>query len=76
MPSPLVVGGRTKPARRHGFQCDPLEVTVEGKIEIKPRLFAVGDDVESGIELIANCHGDGVVDEFGPVGFAKFLEIP
>ena len=43
------------------FHLDPLEESVEGKIEIKPCLFTIRDAIQASLYLVGNRHGDGVV---------------
>ena len=58
----LVVGGRAEVAGGGALEFDALDETVEGEVEVKAGLFAVGDDVETGVELVAERGGHGVVD--------------
>ena len=60
----LVVRGRAEPPRRRGFEFDALEVSVERKIEIEPRLLAVGDHVQPGRDLIVHGRDHRVVLDF------------
>lgn len=71
----LVVRGRAEAAWRSGFEFDAFEESVEGKVEVQAGLLAVGDDVEAGVELIGDSDADGVIDEFGAVGFAELREV-
>src|SRR5690606_965215 len=43
----LIVRGRAEAPRRRALELDPFEEAVEGKVEVEPRLLAVGDDIES-----------------------------
>jgi len=71
----LIVGGRTEATRRRGFEFDAFDETIERQIEIEPRLFAVGDHVKAGVELVAHGDGDGVVDQFRAVCAAEAVEV-
>jgi hypothetical protein len=73
MPPPLIVGGRTKPARRHRFQRDPFEVTVEGKIEIETGLFAICYNIKSCGDLIVNCRDHRVFNHFLNISRSEFV---
>src|SRR4051812_5808725 len=73
--SALVMRRRPEPAGGSAFEFDPFKETVERKIEIKARLFAVGDDVQTCSELITNRSRDGVVDQFGAVLGTELVEV-
>ena len=75
MSAALVMSGRSEAARRRGLELDAFEKSVKREIEIEPRLFAVGDDVKSGLQLVVDGDGDRVVDEFFAVRLAKLVEI-
>jgi len=75
VPATLVMRRRAKPSRRRGLQFDALEKSVKRQIEIEPRLLAVGDHVEAGLELVVNRNGDGVLDQFLAIGFAELVQI-
>ncbi len=71
----LVVGGRTEAARGGGLQVDALEVAVEGEVEVEAGLFAVGDDVEAGANLILDRGAGGVVLHLFEVVGAELVEL-
>ena len=71
----LVVCRRTEAARWRRLQFDPFQETIEGQVEIEPGLFAIGDDVEAGLELVVNRDGDGVINQFLAVSLAEPLEV-
>jgi len=50
-------------------------VAVEGEVEVEAGLFAVGDDVESGGELVADGDGGGVVLQLGDVVRTELVEV-
>lgn len=54
---------------------DAFEIAVEGEIEIEARLFAIGDNVESGGNLIVDGGNDSVFLQFGAVGLAKLIKV-
>jgi hypothetical protein len=49
--------------------------SVKRQIEIQPRLFAVGDDVQSGRRLIVNGREDGVFLQLRAIGLAELIEM-
>src|SRR5437016_1364757 len=71
----LVMGRRAKTPRRRAFQFQSFQVAIEGKIEIQASLFAVRDDIQSDSNLIMNRSDDGIVFQFGAIGFAKFAQV-
>jgi len=73
--APLIVGRGTKPAGRRAFQFEAFQIPIEGKVEIQSGLFTVGDDVESGCDLVVDGGDDGVVFQFGAVGLAELVEV-
>jgi hypothetical protein len=56
----LVVGGRAVAARPGVFACDTFDIAIERQIKVEAGLFAVGDDVESGSQLILNGNHGGI----------------
>ena len=42
-----------------------MDEAVKGKIEIQARLFAIGDHVQAGVDLISESDDDGVIGQFG-----------
>ena len=73
--STLIVSGWTKPSRRRPFQFDSFKKAVEGQVEVEPRLLSVGDHVQPGGGLIRDGNTHGIVDEFFPIGLAKFRKV-
>ena len=71
----LVVGRRAEASPRRALKVDALEEAVKRQVEVEPRLFAVGDHVESGGVLVVHRCGHGVVDHFIAVGVAELLEV-
>ena len=71
----LVVGRRAEPARRRTLKFDALEEAVKRQVEVEPRLFAVGDHVEPGGELIVHGGDDSIIDHLLAVGVAELLEV-
>lgn len=71
----LIMRGRAEATRRCGFEFDAFDESVEGEIEIEPRLLAISNHIKSGIELIAHGDADGVVDQFRAVGFTEAVEM-
>jgi hypothetical protein len=71
----LVVRWGAELAGRGGFKLNALDESVKGEIEIKPRLLAVGDDVETSIQLVAHCDRYGIVDQFRAIRFAKLSKV-
>ena len=60
---------RSEATRRRGLDLDAFEEPVKREIEIEPRLFAIGDDVESGLQLVVYRGNNCVVDQFFAVRF-------
>jgi dihydropteroate synthase len=75
MAAALVVGGGAEATCGSGFKLDAFEESVEREVEVEPGLFAVGDDVESGIDLVVDGDDDGVVDEFLAVSVTELLQV-
>src|SRR5689334_3126304 len=75
MLAPLIVRRRTEPPRACRLQVNPLQKSIEGKVEVETRLFTVGDHIEPGLDLIANRNRYRVVDQFRPVRLAEFIEV-
>jgi hypothetical protein len=73
--SSLVMGGGAEATLGRGFELDAIEETVEGKVEIEAGLFAIGDDIEAGFELVMDGDGDGVVDGFIAIGVTELVEV-
>jgi hypothetical protein len=73
--APLIVRRRTETPRRCRFQFDAFDEAVERKVEIEPRLLAVGDDIEVGVHLILDRDGDGVVDQLGAIRLAELRQM-
>src|SRR5580765_2557086 len=71
----LIVSWRTEPASRGGFQLDPFDESIERKIEVQARLFAVSDHIKACLNLVMNGDDDRVLLKFGLVGVAKFLQV-
>src|SRR5206468_10329958 len=71
----LVVRRRTEAAGRSGFHLDTFEEPIEAEIEVEPRLLAVGDDIEPGIDLVANGDRHGIIDQLRTVGLAEHVEV-
>lgn len=59
--SSLIVGRGAEAARGGGFQVDAFDVPVEREVEVEAGLFAIGDDVETGRELVVERGDDRVV---------------
>ena len=75
MSAALIMSGRSEPALRRGLEFDAFQKSVKREIEIEPRLFAIGDDVESGLQLVVNRGEDGVVVEFFAVCLAEPVKV-
>ena len=73
--SALVVGGRAEAPRRGGFEFDALDVAIEREVEIEAGLFAIGDDIEAGGELVVERGDDGIVLDLGAVGGTEAVEV-
>jgi hypothetical protein len=71
----LVVGWRAPAARGSAFHFDAGEEAVEGEIEVEAALFAIGEDIEAGAELVLDGDGAGVVLEFLDVVGAEGVEV-
>src|SRR5581483_11705365 len=71
----LIVGRRSEPARRRAFQLDAFDVSVKGEIEVQAGLLAIGDDVESGGQLVMQCGNHRVILKFGAVSFAELVQM-
>jgi hypothetical protein len=71
----LVVRGGTESPRRRRFEFKAIDETVEGKVEVEARLFAVGDHIEPGFQLVAHSDGDRVIDELGAIRFAELIKM-
>ena len=71
----LVVRRRAKAARAGGLQRDALDEAVEGQVEIKTRLLAIGDDIQPGRDLVLDGHLGGVVLHFTYVRTAKLSQM-
>ena len=71
----LIVRRRAEAARRRRLQFNPLEEAVERQIKIQPRLFAIGDDVEAGRDLVMNGRDDRVIFQLLAVGFTELVEV-
>src|SRR5215204_1903152 len=71
----LVVRWWSEPAWWLGLDCDPLEVSIKREIEVEPRLFSVGDDVQSGIDLVVDRDSRRILDEFRQIILAKAVEV-
>ena len=61
----LIVRRRAEVARRRRFHFNALKMAVEGKIEIQPRLLAVGDHVQTRRRLVMQCGDHGVILSLG-----------
>ena len=57
----LIVRRRAEAAWRRAFELQAFKESVERKIEIEARLFAIRDYVEAGGDLIVNRRDDGVL---------------
>lgn len=73
--APLVVCWRSPPAGRRVFQGQALEVAIERQVEIQPRLFAVGDDIQAGSQLILDSGGNRIILQFPQVVRAELVEM-
>ena len=71
----LVVAGRAEAAGRLWLGTDALEKTIEGQVEIKASLFAIGNNIETRSGLIVNGSNDGVVLEFFDVVGAEVAQV-
>ena len=54
MTSALIMSRRTKQSGGFRFQGDAFDEAIEAQVEIQPGLFAIGDDVQAGSQLIVN----------------------
>src|SRR5439155_24444630 len=75
MPSALVVGRRTEPPTRLALELEPFEERVERQVEVVPGLFAVGDHVEAGSQLVVDGHRDGIPPELREVVLAQLIAV-
>jgi hypothetical protein len=71
----LIMSRRPETAGRRRLKLDPLDKSIKGKIEVEPCLLAICYNVQAGIELIANGRGDGIIDQFGAIGFTELAEM-
>ena len=72
----LVMRRWPKAPRTGRFERDAFNETVEGQIEIKPRLLAIRDDIQPGGDLILNGHLRRIILHFRNVSAAEFGEVP
>jgi hypothetical protein len=73
--STLIMGGWTPQARGPLLAREPIQIAVEGEIEVEPRLLAVGDDIEASRHLVVDCADDGVVHQLCNVGAAELVQV-
>ena len=71
----LVMGGRTKPARRRTLEFNAFEISVERQVKIEPRLFAIRDHIQAGRQLIVYRCDYGVILKFRAVSRAKLVQV-
>jgi len=71
----LVMRGGAEPPRRVRFQFDAFQIAVEREIEVQSGLLTVSDDVQSGLNLIVNRSGYGIVLEFCAINIAKLIQM-
>ena len=62
-------------ARRRTFELYAFDVTIEREIKIEPRLFSIGDNIETCRYLVVNGCDYGIVLEFCTVGSAELIEV-
>jgi len=67
--------GEPPAAGRLGVLPDAFDVAIKTEVEIEAGLFAVGDDVQPGVDLVVDGGDDGVFDDFIEVGGAEFVEV-
>ena len=75
MPSPLIVRRRPKPAPRLRAALDAFQKSVERQIEIQSRLLAIGDHIQTGIDLIVNCRRDCIVLCLRDIVWTQFIQV-
>jgi len=73
--STLIVSGRSEAPQGGAFEFDALEISVEGKVEIETRLFAVRDDIETRGHLVMDGGDDRIFLKFSAIGLAELIEV-
>jgi hypothetical protein len=71
----LIVRRRTVPPSGRRLALDAVEVAIEGKVEVEPRLLPVRDHVESRVDLVVDGADDGVIDELCDVIWPEVVEV-
>jgi hypothetical protein len=73
--APLIMRRRTKASSWGFFQFKAFQVAIKGKIEIEPRLLAVGYDIQPGSKLIKKGCNNSVILNFCAVSLTKLFEM-
>ena len=71
----LIVSGRAEAPRGRRLEVDAREEPVEREVEVEARLLAVGDDVETGGDLVVDGGHDGVVLQLAPIVGTELGEV-
>src|SRR5688572_13784720 len=71
----LVVSRRTESTRGRRLHRNPLQISIEGQVEVEPRLFTIGNHIQSGTDLIVNRRDDGVVLQFFQIIRTKTIQM-
>src|SRR5947209_10745068 len=66
--------GRPKTPSRPGLYRDARKKAIEREVEIQAGLFAIGDDVETGANLVVHGDGNSVIEQLCQVVGAEFIE--
>jgi hypothetical protein len=74
--SALVVGRWTKNPNGINVAVDTLKESVEGQVEIQPRLFTICDDIQAGFILIMDGGDDRILLQLLNFIASEFIQIP
>jgi hypothetical protein len=71
----LIVPWRAKTPQNGRVVFDSFEEAVERKVEVEARLLAIGDDVQTCLNLVVDSGNDGVILHFTNLGFAELRKM-